>query len=123
MCKVYWIVLIRLLKFAGDAYSCLKRGSDEYVKFVAPGLLPEDLIDIDEYNNSIHFLHPSVSLDFGGFGKGLALDKASIILDDFGVQNAFISFGGSSILNSLNTKSQSNLYFSNRFKNINIHAR
>jgi thiamine biosynthesis lipoprotein ApbE len=84
--------------FAGDAYSSFKKGSGEYLNFVDPTLLPEDLIEIDENNNSIRFLQRSVSLDFGGVGKGLALDKASIILDDFGVQNAFISFGGSSIL-------------------------
>lgn len=84
--------------FAGDAYSSVKKGSGEYMAFAAPTLLPEDLIEIDEYSNRIRFLHRSVSLDFGGIGKGLALDEASIILDDFGVQNAFISFGGSSIL-------------------------
>ncbi len=84
--------------FAGDAYSSLKRGSGEFMEFIATTTLPEELIEINEHSNSIRFLQPSVSLDFGGIGKGLALDKASKILDDFGVQNAFVSFGGSSIL-------------------------
>ncbi len=83
--------------FAGEAYTSLK----EKNKLACSPLtihLPEDIIKPDESNNTIRFLHHSVSLDFGGIGKGLALDEASKILDESGIKNAFISFGGSSVL-------------------------
>lgn len=84
--------------FAGDVYSSFKSGSGDNVNLFAPTLLPEDLIEINEPGNSLRFLQNSVSLDFGGVGKGLALDEISSVLDDFDIQNAFISFGGSSVL-------------------------
>lgn len=83
--------------FAGRVYSSLKE-RNEFTHFPTIIDSPEDIIKQDESNNTIRFLHPSISLDFGGIGKGLALDETSRILDEFGIQNAFISFGGSSIL-------------------------
>jgi thiamine biosynthesis lipoprotein ApbE len=53
---------------------------------------------MDESKNSIRFLQHDASLDFGGIGKGMALDEVSAMLDEMGIKNAFISFGGSSIL-------------------------
>ncbi|HKK67945.1 MAG TPA: FAD:protein FMN transferase [Bacteroidales bacterium] len=84
--------------FAGDVYSSLKSAPGENVNLFATALLPEGLIEINKTDNSIRFLQKSVSLDFGGVGKGLALDGVSSVLDDFNIQNAFISFGGSSVL-------------------------
>ena len=43
-------------------------------------------------------LHGRAKLDFGGAGKGYALNKVSSILDLHGVENCFISFGDSSIM-------------------------
>lgn len=83
--------------FAGTAYAVLKETGNR-TSLSIPHYLPEEMIDMDESKSCIRFLYQSVSLDFGGIGKGLALDEASIIMDEFGIKNAFISFGGSSIL-------------------------
>lgn len=56
------------------------------------------LIALDEKYHSVRFLHTDVLLDFGGMGKGMALNKIGNIIDDFQITNAFISFGGSSVL-------------------------
>ncbi|HKK69402.1 MAG TPA: FAD:protein FMN transferase, partial [Bacteroidales bacterium] len=81
--------------FSGEAYYNLKTRNDlSSLKLCANA--PEKMIVLDESKNSIRFLHPNVTLDFGGIGKGLALDEASTILDEMEIKNAFISFGGSS---------------------------
>ncbi len=49
----------------------------------------------DQY---IRFKNPDVFLDFGGMGKGMALLQISTLLDKMKAENAFISFGGSSVL-------------------------
>lgn len=38
--------------------------------------------------------NPAVQLDFGGFAKGVALDRAEQVLRDMGVKNALINAGG-----------------------------
>lgn len=55
-------------------------------------------IELDEANQTVFFSNENVSLDFGGLGKGMALNEISKIVDSAGISNAFISFGGSSIL-------------------------
>jgi FAD:protein FMN transferase len=52
-------------------------------------LHPEDKI--------IRFANELVKIDLGGFGKGYAIKKVLDILEENLVQNAFISFGGSSV--------------------------
>ena len=56
------------------------------------------LIALERNGHTICFLHPDVLIDFGGMGKGMALQKIANIIDDFHITNAFISFGGSSVL-------------------------
>jgi FAD:protein FMN transferase len=55
-------------------------------------------IELDEEKKTIRFKNEKVKIDFGGFGKGYALEKIKILLDNSPVENAFISFGESSIL-------------------------
>ncbi|MFO8001025.1 MAG: FAD:protein FMN transferase [Marinilabilia sp.] len=81
--------------FAGNAFSSLKNG-DVINSFIH--LPPEKAVCIGEKRSTIRFLSQEVSLDFGGIGKGMALDRAAAILGPFKSANAFISFGGSSIL-------------------------
>lgn len=83
--------------FAGKAYTSLKEMSSTDKKVHTPDSLME-MMAFDESQNKIRFLHKDVSLDFGGIGKGLALDEASMILAEMEIKNVFISFGGSSIL-------------------------
>lgn len=55
-------------------------------------------IKLSEDDKTITFFDEHLKIDFGGFGKGYALDKVKNLLLDYNVQNAFISFGESSIL-------------------------
>lgn len=57
-----------------------------------------ELISMNNKCHAISYLQPDVLIDFGGMGKGMALQKIATILDNFHITNAFISFGGSSVL-------------------------
>ncbi len=54
------------------------------------------LLNKDEL--TIEYTAKEVQLDFGGIGKGIALCEIAALLKEFDVSNAFISFGGSSII-------------------------
>ncbi len=56
-----------------------------------------DKIIPDENRQTIWFENKEVEIDLGGFGKGFALEKAGDILETHGIENAFISFGESSV--------------------------
>ncbi|MBI4375988.1 MAG: FAD:protein FMN transferase [Elusimicrobia bacterium] len=47
-----------------------------------------------EPGRRIRFTKPGMGLDFGGIGKGLALDRAAALLRNKGVTAAMINFGG-----------------------------
>lgn len=55
-------------------------------------------IELDKKTQSIHFTDEKVCIDFGGMGKGIALNEIGKIIDHNNIKNAFVSFGGSSIL-------------------------
>jgi FAD:protein FMN transferase len=55
-------------------------------------------VRLDPDARTIRFLDPTARLDFGGYGKGYALDAAAQVLDEFGVESAFLHGGTSSIL-------------------------
>ncbi len=57
-----------------------------------------EVVRLDEESNSVTFLDPAARLDFGGYGKGYALDVAARVLDEFGVCSARLHGGTSSIL-------------------------
>ncbi|WP_341646412.1 FAD:protein FMN transferase [Thauera sp. SDU_THAU2] len=44
--------------------------------------------------NRVESRNPAVQLDFGGYAKGYALDRAAVILKQQGVDNALINIGG-----------------------------
>lgn len=56
------------------------------------------LLETDERQRLIRFAAPEIALDFGAIGKGLLLRETDKLLTQNGVENCFISFGGSSIL-------------------------
>ena len=56
------------------------------------------LLETDERQRRIRFAAPEIALDFGAIGKGLLLRETDKLLTEYGVENCFISFGGSSIL-------------------------
>ena len=57
-----------------------------------------DKILLDKENHTISLESEKVKIDLGGFGKGYALEIIKPILLESPVENAFISFGESSIL-------------------------
>ena len=52
------------------------------------------LVDIDPSLRRVRFLAAGVGLDFGGIGKGIALDAAAAVLRKAGVGAARLDFGG-----------------------------
>ena len=82
--------------FAGQTYDEIKAGNTAE-QTESEVNLPEH-VHIDRDKQTIRFTSKEISLDFGGIGKGLALDKIAEILDQTPQINAFISFGGSSVL-------------------------
>jgi thiamine biosynthesis lipoprotein len=51
-------------------------------------------VRLDSAASTIEFTAPGMALDFGGVGKGWALDRAAEVLAAHGVARAFINFGG-----------------------------
>lgn len=54
-------------------------------------------LDYSTELHEVHFQHPTVQLDFGAIAKGWALDRLCEQVKRFGINQAFFSFGGSSI--------------------------
>jgi thiamine biosynthesis lipoprotein len=52
------------------------------------------IADITIEGNTIHSRNTKVALDFGGYLKGVALDRAAAILRAQGINNALINIGG-----------------------------
>ena len=50
--------------------------------------------DLTVRGNTVTSLNPEVRLDFGGYAKGYALDRAGRLLRDAGVANALVNVGG-----------------------------
>lgn len=81
--------------FNGSLFHSWKTGDTENVKTTGNG---EPRVSIDEENRTIQFLQSNVSLDFGGIGKGMALQAIDAVFSSNSIEHAFVSFGGSSIL-------------------------
>jgi thiamine biosynthesis lipoprotein len=84
--------------FAGKTYTALKGDRETSSFHKHTQINPEKALVVDNANQTIHFKDKQISLDFGGIGKGMALDAVGEILDAHSIPHAFISFGGSSIL-------------------------
>jgi thiamine biosynthesis lipoprotein len=52
---------------------------------------------LDEESGTVRFLRPGVELDFGGIGKGYAVDRMANLLKENGISSALVNGGGSSI--------------------------
>jgi thiamine biosynthesis lipoprotein len=53
---------------------------------------------LDPDKRTVRYANPAVVLDFGALGKGYALDRAAELVRNFGIQQAFLHGGTSSIL-------------------------
>jgi thiamine biosynthesis lipoprotein len=57
-----------------------------------------DKVVVDESERTVRFKMDGIMLDFGGIGKGLALDRAAQALRDYGVTSAVLHAGTSSVV-------------------------
>jgi thiamine biosynthesis lipoprotein len=55
-------------------------------------------VELNEDDQTVRFKNELIELDLGGFGKGYALEKVKQMIESSAVENAFISFGESSVL-------------------------
>lgn len=55
------------------------------------------LLALDPVARTVSFTEPGLQLDLGGIGKGIALDQIRQHLEHRGIEQAFLSFGESSI--------------------------
>lgn len=52
------------------------------------------IADLEIKGQRVSSRKPQVAIDFGGYLKGFALDRAAILLRDLGVRNALVNIGG-----------------------------
>lgn len=57
-----------------------------------------DKVHLDDDSRSVTYAVDGVELDPGGIGKGYAVDRAAVVLRQFGISSALISAGGSTLL-------------------------
>lgn len=57
-----------------------------------------DKVLLDEAERTVSFSVPGMHLDFGGIGKGLALDAAAEVIRNYGVSSAILHAGTSTVL-------------------------
>ena len=81
-------------------YSDLSNGyfNIGYEATARAGFKLADQLLLDREQRTMQYLSEEVVLDFGGIGKGIALSEIALFLKKEQIHNAFISFGGSSIL-------------------------
>jgi FAD:protein FMN transferase len=85
-----------LVKLWGIDTADEKLPSDSEIKAVLP-LIGYKNISIKEADNSIMLMKKGMSLDMGGIAKGYVADETVKILKDYGIKNAIINLGGSSV--------------------------
>lgn len=86
--------LIALWGFHADTYSPRVPTTDEIAARVARR---PRLADLHLNGRRVTSDNPAVQLDFGGYAKGYALDRAAHILRARGIENALINIGGNVI--------------------------
>ena len=64
----------------------------------AKSLTGFDKVTLDPATNTIAYARKGMRMDFGGIGKGLALDEVARVLREYGVSRAILHGGASSIL-------------------------
>ena len=83
----------------GSVVDLIKQGEYDpptFKKLLDSSGMEQVILDPDKM--TIRFLNEMLQLDFGGFGKGYALERIRKLLLSHEILNAFISFGESSVL-------------------------
>ncbi len=83
--------LIRLWGFQADEFKAELPPKADIDRWLAG---KPSIADIAIDGNTIRSRNRQVALDFGGYLKGVALDRAADILRDMGIRNALINIGG-----------------------------
>ena len=86
--------LIKLWGFQRDEYSPVPIDPDAINALVKQAPRMSDIV---VEHGTAYSQNPAVRLDFGGYAKGYALDKAAAYLRQQGVKNALINIGGNII--------------------------
>lgn len=84
-----WEVLVRCRALRADT-----GGAFDAAAATPPGFAA---VELDPAARTVRFLDPRVRLDFGGVGKGVALDRAAAALREAGVRAALLHGGTSSV--------------------------
>jgi len=88
--------LVRALGLRGDEGRL--PGIDPEPATAAPGPVGWRLVEVDRPHRTLRYLRPGMGLDFGGIGKGIALDAAASVLKRAGVSAALLDFGGQTLV-------------------------
>ncbi|MDP1651856.1 MAG: FAD:protein FMN transferase [Rhodocyclaceae bacterium] len=83
--------LVALWGFHTDDFKPALPDADELKKLVAA---KPSIADLTLENHVVNSKNPAVALDFGGYLKGVALDRAAVIFKARGINNALINIGG-----------------------------
>ena len=83
--------LIRLWGFQADEFRADLPAKTEIDAWLAR---KPSIADIEVSDNTVRSRNRDVALDFGGYLKGVALDRAAAILRAQGIRNALINIGG-----------------------------
>ena len=83
--------LIKLWGFQADEF---KAALPDQESLDSLRKLHPSIADLSIDGNTIHSKNKAVALDFGGYLKGVALDRAASILHSQGIHNALINIGG-----------------------------
>jgi thiamine biosynthesis lipoprotein len=83
--------LIRLWGFQADEFRSDLPPKAEIDAWLAR---KPSIADIELTDNTVRSRNRDLALDFGGYLKGVALDRAAAILRDKGIRNALINIGG-----------------------------
>lgn len=95
---------VELFGILADCLGWFER-TDGYFDIVSPGraagaeggTLPA-LVRLEAEERTVRFLAEGVRLDFGGYGKGYAVDRVARVLEAYGVEAALVHGGTSSVL-------------------------
>ena len=112
LCKAYYLKTNKLFDITVGNFTNIKdetfqneggndkktsSSSSKVSDFENTSVLGTDKIIIDLKDSTVRFLNPMLSIDFGGIGKGYALEKIKHYCTENRISNALISFGDSSI--------------------------
>lgn len=83
--------LVALWGFHDDEFEPVLPDADELAELIAAH---PTMADVTIDGNRVSSTNPAVQIDFGGYAKGYALDRAANILREKGVNDALINIGG-----------------------------